>query len=153
MYWEYSKKFFNYFIDDKKSFFKYLLLSFIVGVLELFGVALTYPFISKLIAYNGFNKEIILCGTCIMLAFIIKNIFMIFYNALQADFTKTNEVNINKKFFHYFLFGEYNEVTQISFSKKQQILGFLTPNAINNYLVRILNLMVNIFIFSLIITF
>ena len=31
-----TKKFFQYFIKDKKNFFKYFVLSFIVGILELF---------------------------------------------------------------------------------------------------------------------
>ncbi len=150
---EYGFKFFKYFIEDKKAFFKYFTLSFIVGVLELFGVALTYPFISKLMSEDGFNHTTTLYGILIIVAFLTKNLFMIFYNSLQANFTKTTEANIAKRFINYFLYGEYNTVSKISFAKKSQIVGFLTSCAMNNFFIRILNLIVNIFVFVLIMGF
>ncbi len=146
-------KFFKYFIDDKKGFIKYFALSFVVGVLELFGVALTYPFINKLLASEGMKKESVFLGILIISAFIIKNIFMIFYNYLQAEFTKDCEMNLLKKFMNYFVNGDYSTISNIKFAKKNHILFFLIPNSINNYLIRILNLIVNIFVFTLIITF
>ncbi|MCM1003785.1 MAG: ABC transporter ATP-binding protein/permease [Candidatus Gastranaerophilales bacterium] len=146
-------KFFKYFIDDKKSFIKYFALSFVVGVLELFGVALTYPFINQLLSTNGMKKESVFLGILIISAFIIKNIFMIFYNYLQAEFTKNCEMNLTKKFMNYFVNGDYSAISNIKFAKKNHILFFLIPNAVNNYLIRVLNLIVNIFVFSLIISF
>ncbi len=148
-----QRKFFKYFINDKKSFFKYFALSFVVGILELFGVALTYPFINRLLSSNGMKQESVILGTLIITAFIVKNIFMIFYNYLQAEFTKNCELDLVKKFNNYFINGDYSAITKIPFAKKGHILSFLIPNAINNYLIRILNLNVNIFIFALIITF
>lgn len=153
MKWELHEKFFKYFINDKKSFIKYFALSFVVGVLELFGVALTYPFINKLLSADGIKKESILLGILIISAFIIKNIFMIFYNYLQAEFTKDCELSLGKKFMNYFVNGDYNAISNIKFAKKNHILFFLIPNSINNYLIRVLNLIVNIFVFTLIITF
>ena len=149
----YKIKFFKYFVDDKKTFVKYFILSFIVGILELFGVALTYPFINNILSQEKINLASLALGGIIIAAFLIKNVFMIFYNALQADFTKTCEANINKKFSKFFIFGDYNSISQITFAKKTQIIGFLVPNTINNYLIRVLNLNVNIFIFVLIIVF
>lgn len=146
-------KFFKYFIDDKKSFFKYFILSFFVGILELFGVALTYPFIMRIQNSDGINKASAIIGALIITAFIAKNIFMIFYNSLQADFTKKCEAEINKKFMLYFLYGDYQTTSNISFAKKTQTIGFLSANAVNNFLLRILNLNVNIFIFVLIAAF
>ncbi len=146
-------KFFKYFIDDKKSFIKYFALSFVVGVLELFGVALTYPFINQLLSSNGMKKESVFLGILIISAFVIKNIFMIFYNYLQAEFTKNCEMNLSKKFMNYFVHGDYSAISNIKFAKKNHILFFLIPNAVNNYLIRMLNLIVNIFIFTLIIAF
>lgn len=147
------KKFFKYFVKDKKSFFKYFILSFLVGVLELFGVALTYPFINKLLSTNGMSKESIFLGLLIITAFIVKNIFMVFYNFLQANFTKDCELGINKTFINYFINGNYATISKIPFEKKQHITSFLIPNAINNYMLRTLNLIVNILVFSLIIAF
>lgn len=153
MIWDFNKKFFKYFIENKKSLYKYFSLSFIVGILELFGVALTYPFITRLISKDRLDATSIFWGSLIILAFFAKNIFMIFYNYLQANFTKNCEASINKKFMEYFIHGEYCTVSRIAFTKKLHILGFLTPSVINNYLVRILNLNVNIFIFVLLISF
>lgn len=149
----YFIKFFKYFIDDKKSFFKYFILSFFVGGLELFGVALTYPFIMRILNSDGIDKVSAIIGALIITAFIAKNIFMIFYNSLQADFTKKCEAEINKKFMLYFLYGDYQTTSNISFAKKTQAIGFLSANAVNNFLLRILNLNVNIFIFVLITAF
>lgn len=153
MIWDYNKKFFKYFIEDKKALYKYFGLSFIVGILELFGVALTYPFITRLMSKDGLDSTSIFWGCLIIIAFFAKNIFMIFYNYLQADFTKTCESDINKKFMKFFIQGDYSNISQIPFAKKLQIVGFLTPSVINNYLVRLLNLNVNIFIFVLLIAF
>lgn len=153
MIWEYNIKFFKYFIEEKKTFFKYFGISFIVGILELFGVALTYPFINQLLTNEKLDSTSIFYACLIILAFLAKNIFMIFYNFLQADYTKTCETNIVKKFVKYFIFGDYNKISQVSLAQKNQIIGFLAPSVINNYLVRITNLIVNIFIFCLIITF
>lgn len=150
MYRNYREKFIKYFVEDKRTFFKYFLLSFIVGILELFGVALTYPFINRLLSDNGMDYKSIIFGCLIIGAFLFKNIFMIFYNKLQADFTKKCEADINKKFMNYFLKGDYCLVSNVPFSAKLQIIGFLTPSVINNFLVRLLNLNVNIFIFVLI---
>ncbi len=146
----YKIRFFRYFIKDKKLFFKYFFLSFIVGGLELFGVALTYPFIYQLLKKGNLDFSSILFGILIILAFLIKNIFMIFYNSFQADFTKNIEAYINKKFMNFFLFGNYSTSSNISLSKKYQITNFLIPTTINNYLLRVLNLIINILIFILI---
>ena len=134
MIWDEYSKFFRYFIENKRAFYKYFSLSFIVGILELFGVALTYPFITKLLSNNGLDRTSATLGCLIVSAFLAKNLFMIFYNSLQASFTKVCEANINKKFMEFFLKGDYRTVSKIAFSKKMQIIGFLTPTVINNYL-------------------
>lgn len=151
MFLECQKKFFKYFVYDKTLFFKYTILSFIVGVLELFGVALTYPFIIKLV--NGGGGKALVFGILIASAFLFKNIFMIFYNSLQVKFTRNCETGISKKFMKYFLYGDYKTVAKIRFAQKQQILNYLIPNTVNNFLIRILNLYVNFFIFILIMAF
>ena len=149
---EYCKKFFYYFNNNKKAFFKYSALSFVVAILELFGVALTYPFVLKLLS----NKPVdiwhspIFIGLCIVFLFLLKNAFMIFYSYLQAKFTKEVEKEANLKFINYFLGSTYQKTSKISLSKKMHILGYLPANAINNYLVRILNLTVNLLVFILI---
>lgn len=151
MYRNCQKKFFKYFVSDRTLLYKYTFLSFIVGILELFGVALTYPFINKLITDGGKNS--LWFGGLIVLAFLGKNLVMILYNSLQVKFTKNCESEIIKKFMQYFLCGDYKTVHKIRFAQKQQIMSYLIPNTVNNFLIRILNLYVNLFIFVLITAF
>lgn len=153
MFWDYGWKFFKYFVEDRKTFSKYFILSFVVGLLELFGVALTFPFINRLLSEGKINLMTIFFGIFIILAFLTKNIIMILYNRLQAEFTKSCEAKINRKFFNYFLNGNYDSIVKIPYVKKIQIMNFLTPSVINNFLVRVLNLNVNIFVFVLIMSF
>ena len=122
-----------------------------VQILELFGVALTYPFINKLITDGGKNS--LWLGGLIVLAFLGKNLVVILYNSLQVKFTKNCESEIIKKFMQYFLYGDYKTVHKIRFAQKQQIMSYLIPNTVNNFLIRILNLYVNLFIFVLITAF
>ena len=149
---DYCKKFFYYFNNNKKAFLKYSALSFVVAILELFGVALTYPFVLKLLS----NKPVdiwhspIFIGLCILFLFLLKNTFMIFYSYLQAKFTKEVEKEANLKFINYFLGSTYQETSKISLAEKGNILRFLIPNTINNFILRLLNLIVNFFIFALI---
>ena len=150
MHWNTQKKFFKYYIKDKNALTKYMLLSIIVGFIELFGIALIYPFINKLLTGN---KQAFLVGILIIFAFLAKNIFMIFYSYLQCNYVKECETKINKSLMNYFLRGDYEETSKISLSRKMHILNYLPANAINNYLVRVLNLIVNTFIFVLISAF
>lgn len=153
MIWDLSYKFFKYFIENKRAFSKYFVLSFIVGIFELFGVALTYPFIIGLLSKEGLDKSSIILGCLIILAFLVKNLFMIFYTSLQISFSKICEANISRKFMKFFIYGDYRTVSQITFAQKHQIIGFLNASSINNFLLRLLNLNVNIFIFVLILSF
>ena len=90
------------------------MLSFIVGLLELTGVAITYPFVSRLLSQDQLTVKTALLGGLIILAFLSKNLFMIFYSALQISFTKVCEANISKKFMRFFIYGDYNIVSKIS---------------------------------------
>lgn len=150
---DYKLDFFRYFIQDRRAFIGYFILSMIVGGLELFGVALTYPFIYRLITNEKMDLYSLVFGILIIVAFIAKNVFMIFYNLLQANFTQNTEAYMNKKFMKFFIHGNYNLTSNISLSKKYKITGFLIPFSIGNYLLRILNLIVNVFIFSLLVGF
>ena len=147
------RDFFKYFKNNKKAVYKYTCFSFLVGILELFGVALTYPFIIKLLSGSTCKEwwqSPFIIGICIVFLFLLKNIFMIFYSYLQAKFTKNVEAEINLAFMQYFLYSPYQQSSKIPLAQKENILGFLIPNVINNYLLRLLNLDVNFFIFGLI---
>ena len=154
MDWGYLVKGLKYFVYDKKSFIKYFAFSIIVAVLEIFGIALTYPFVIGILSpQNNSQNHAIIIGTLIVLAFLIKNLFMIFYTAFQSNFVQKNQTYLNKKFVEYFIKADYNETSKIPYAKKIQILNSLIPNSTNNFLMRLLNLIVNIFIFNLITIF
>lgn len=144
-----QRTFFKYFNKNKTAFIKYSFLSLIVGILELFGVALTYPFIIKLLDKESGSTSLLL-GIAIIILFLAKNIFMIFYTFLQSKFIKNIEAEINLSFMKYFLSSSYEKTSKIPLAKKENILGFLIPNVISNYILRLLNLNVNFFIFGLI---
>ena len=133
------KKFFKYFGKNKRSFLTYSFLSFIVGVLELFGVALTYPFVMRLLEQKSepvFWESPIFLGGIIIVLFLAKNVFMIFYSYLQAKLTKDIEAEVNLCFMNYFLSAPYQETFRIPFVRKVNILGFLIPNTINNFIIK-----------------
>ena len=75
---------------------------------------------------------------------------MIYYSKLQIAFTQKSEVYISQKFMKFFLLGAYSDIYKISYAQKRQILTFIIPNCINNFLLRILNLSINVLIFTLI---
>lgn len=138
------------------NFIKYSLLSFIAGVLELLGVALTYPFVIKLLSQHEQTSLLtspLVTGLAIVLLFLAKNIFMIFYTYIQTKFVKTVEIEVNLSFMKYFLTAPYQETSKISLAQKSNIYGLLIPNTINNFILRLLNLSVNFFIFFLISAF
>lgn len=145
-------KFFEYFSENKYTFFKFSALSFLAGILELFGVALTYPLVIKLLEnkpYYGIFSPLAI-GIIIVALFIFKNLFMILYTNLQTKYAKSVQVEINLKFMKYFLSSSYQQTSKISIAEKNNIFGFIIPNIIDNYILRLLNLCVNFFIFGLI---
>ena len=133
---EYCKKFFYYFNKNKKSFVSYSAFSFFVGILELAGVALTYPFVIKLLSDKSTDiwHSPLLIGVLIIGLFLAKNALMIFYIYLQAKFTKDVEKEANIAFVKYFLTSPYQTSAKIPFAKKANILGYLIPNTINNFM-------------------
>lgn len=90
------RTFFKYFTKNKKAFLKYSGLSFIAGILELFGVALTYPFIIKLLAKEpqaGFFNSPLIIGLSIITLFLVKNALMIFTLIFRPNSLKILKLN------------------------------------------------------------
>ena len=148
------KKFLDYGIENKNELTKYYFLSTFVALLELGGVALIYPFIFSIINNNsGITIKNFLLGILIIGLFLTKNLFMIYYTKLQIDFVQRCELFISKRFMRFFLLGKYHDTYKISYAQKSHILNYIIPNCISNYLLRILNLSINILIFVLISSF
>ena len=144
--------FFKYFPKNRNSCIRYSLLSIIAGVLELFGVALTYPFLIRLLSGDKgahFWDSPAVLGVLIVMLFILKNLFMIFYTKIQVRVTRDIEREVNLNFMRYFISENYSKISKTPLAYKQNIFNFIIPNVINNYILRIQNLNVNFFIFGL----
>lgn len=152
---KYFVQIFKYFKEDRISFFKYSILSLFAGILELLGVALIYPFILRILSNKPSDNLLlspVFIGVAIIFLFLLKNLFMIFYTYIQSKFTNEFEAKIKKSLMTYFLSAEYISVSKLSFSEKGKIFGFLIPNLMNNFILRLFNLVVNIIIAVLLVS-
>lgn len=170
---ENTKKFISYYGKDKKyKLAGFLVLSVIAGFLELLGVALIYPFIMiiitpKLLISNNLYLTIsnflpvmknttifaLSLGFAILSLFIIKNFFMIFILKLQTKFTTYWKRDIAKMFMKYYTFSSYKDIMRISPSDKMFYIGTVIGNVIDGFVVRIINIVTNIIVISMIIGF
>lgn len=149
----YFNQFFKYFKEERKPFIIYSGLSLIAALLELCGVALTYPFILKILSdepSSDWKTSPVLIGVVIILMFLLKNLFMIGFTYIQARYTNNFGIKVKRRFMRYFLGASYQETSKISFAKKCKILGLLTETIMSGFIFRLLNLCVNFFIFLLI---
>lgn len=146
----YFKQFFIYFKEEKKPFLIYSILSVLASVFELFGVALVYPFILRILSDKTDSKSTILLGILITSMFLLKNAFMILFTYIQTRYTNNLEIKIKKRIVRFFLGASYQQSSKISLAEKNKILDFLVPNTMINFIFRLLNLNVNFFIFILI---
>ncbi len=149
----YFKQFFRYFNDERKPFVIYSVFSLIAGILELFGVALIYPFILKILSKNSMHDSMnstIILGILIIVLFLLKNVFMIFYTKFQTEYTSKFEAKIKIRLMEFFIRNDYQAMSKISLAEKIKMLELLTKNVMDNFIFRLLSLNVNLFIFLLI---
>ena len=147
---KYFMQFFKYFNEERKPFFIYSILSILAALFELCGVALTYPFILKILSgesSDNWKTSPLLIGAIIILMFLLKNLFMIAFTYIQTSYTNKFQMKIQCRLMRYFLGASYQESSKISLAQKGKILGLLTANIINNFVFRLLNLNVNFFVF------
>ena len=150
----YLKKLFFYYKDYRRAFAKYSALSVVAAFLELCGVALTYPFILKLLSGDSANISKIptfVIGLIIIVLFLLKNLFMVFYTYLQLKFINNFEIMIKKRIMNFFLVSDYAKTSKLSLAQKNKIFNYLIPNTINNFILRLLNFNVNVLIFAFIV--
>ena len=146
MIFKYLNQFFCFFSDYKRAFVKYSMLSLLAAFLELFGVAMTYPFILSIIS-NKNSKSSIILGLIIIASFLLKNAFMIIYTYIQISFTNKFELGIKKRIMNFYLVSSYSKISKISLAEKNKMFELLIPTVLNNFVIRMLNLNINILIF------
>lgn len=163
MFLENFSKFLRYF--GKGRYLKltgFGFLSFIAGCLEFLGVALIYPFIILIIKpdsfsnlpYFNFENTIdngLLIGLVVLLIFVFKNLYIIFLQYIQNKFVSNWKRDIVYKFMDYYIYAPYKNVMQTSQADKLYVLETLCPQVVDNFVMRILNLITNIVIVGMII--
>ena len=156
MIFQYFRRFFYYFKDDRLAFIKFSTLSLIAAFVELVGIALVYPFIIRVIqnkpSENLFTSPIFL-GCAIVTLFLVKNLFMILYTYIQSKFTCMFEAKIKMQFIKYLLSSEYINVSKMPLEQKNKIFNFIIPQIISNFVFRGLNLTINVLILIVIAVF
>lgn len=151
----YFKKFFGYFKEEKKAFATYSILSIIAGILELTGVALTYPFVLNLLSEEEAKHALspYLLGLIIITLFLIKNLFMILYTYIQTGYTRHLEIILKKKFMAYFLGESFEKTSKIPLSYKNKMFTLFVNTTVYDFILRLLNFNINFIIFILITIF
>ena len=169
------------FIKDYKKFLKYFgkgyklklsiftVLSVFAGLMEFLGISLIYPFVVLVIKPDAIiNKGIyikfqtftgieditinaLILGFFIMLLFIVKNIYMIYFNFLQNKLTFTWKMDIVNQFMKYFLYSNYQDSIKISQTNKSYLLKIICPEAINVCSSKIISFGVNFIIVLMIV--
>lgn len=172
MFLENYKRFIKYYGKGKKlQLVGFIFLSLIAGMFELAGVALIYPFIMLIVSPQIIintsyylkiqsilhtNSSIVtaLClGAFILGVFIVKNIFMLLIIYLQTKFTTFWKSDISRFFMRFYMFNSYKNAMKISESDKIFYLTSLSSQVIDGFVVRLINLGINVVIISMIISF
>ena len=150
------KKFILYY--GKGQYYKlvgFTIMSLMAGFLEFLGVALIYPFVMMIIKpeaiditkYIHIDNSIVgglLLGLGILLLFIFKNAFIIFYLYLQSRFVSNWKQKILFNYMEYYLYAPYKLTMQSSPNDKLYIIGTLVNLVVDNFMLRVMNLFTNI---------
>ena len=171
MFIENFRKFIDYFGEKRKlKFCGFIILSLIAGFLEFIGIALIYPFIILIVRPEAIinttlyqhltllthssntTMNALVLGTLALCLFIFKNIYMIYFYYLQSKFINNWKRDISNKFMQYYIFSSYKDSIQSSQSDKSYVLTTLCPQALNSFIFRIIALITNTIIVSMIIT-
>lgn len=169
MFVENFTKFINYYGKGRKlKLFGFFILSLINGAFEFIGIALIYPFILLIVKpkmiinsdyYINFANFLkihdtitiaLILGAIVVLIFITKNLFMIFSLYLQNMFITNWKFAINKQLMYYYLFSPYKKSLETSNSEKIYNLNFLVNQTFDGFVVRIISLITNFVIISMI---
>ena len=172
MFLENTTKFLRYY--GKGKYLKlgaFFVMSLISGLFELLGVALIYPFImiivnpeimDNYVIYNNIVEKfpnftpymfIALVGLSIFGVFITKNIFMILILKFQTSFTNNWKRDITKMIMKYYTFGTYKDLMKITSGEKMFYISNVIPNVIDGFIVRVLNIIINFIIITMILGF
>ncbi len=130
-------------------------LSFIAGCLEFIGIALIYPFIMLIIQPDALSNTFkfikidnslrsgLLIGLLVLLIFILKNAFIIFTQYMQSKFVANWKQTIVNKFMNYYIYAPYKDTMKTTQADKLYIIETLSSQVIDNFVLRVLNLLTN----------
>lgn len=162
MFLENYRKFILYYGKNRRmKLAGFTIMSFVAGLLEFLGIALIYPFIMLIVQPNVINlsKYInlennittgLLIGLSVLVIFIIKNAFIILNLFLQSKFVANWKQDILHNIMKFYLFAPYKTTMQISPQDKLYTMTTLVNTVVDNFVMRILNLVTNIIIILMI---
>jgi len=134
----------------KKQIVKYICLAFITACFEFFGIALVYPFMLLLLSPQSIKLPVSISpyflGVLVVILFLIKNIFMIWQLKEQNKFVISWGNDIKNRFIQYFLFSSHKSINSIPISEKLYIINSLVPLSLSEFVLRVLNLIINFWI-------
>lgn len=162
MFVENFSKFIKYYGKGRKlKLFCFLILSLIVGLLELSGIAIIYPFIlliitpqsilhtkyySYFVAFTHVHNVLInafILGGMVVFLFIAKNLTMIVILYLQTRFVTNWKRVISEKFMHYYIYSTYKDSLKTTPSMKIYNSTFLVGQALDGFIFRAITLLTN----------
>ena len=164
------KKFIEYFGEGRKlKLAGFTVLSLAAGALEFVGIALVYPFIIMIVRPEAVTGSILyirltgithcsdptinalILGLLALGLFILKNLYMIYFYYLQTKFINNWRRDISNKFMEYYIFSNYKDSIKSSPSDKSYVITTLCTQAVNSFMFRILTLITNAIIVSMVI--
>ena len=168
MFLTYFLKFLKIFSDNYRLKLVYLtFISVLCGFLEFLGVALVFPLIvvilqpeqvSQIPIVGNYFKDVsqnasILFGFGIVLAFVIKNLFMIYRSYYQFDLLKDWQIELNLSVYKKYLYSSYEN--KLNMPSKYSIFQVWNLNNLVfvNFLTMVLNFISNFIILSIVLVF
>ena len=170
MKFENVRKFVKYFAQGRKiKMCGFFVLSSIAAFMEFAGIALIYPVILLMVNKEKFaNTHVyhsienitnihdpflnaLLIGSIVIMVFILKNIFMIWFMKMQWKFITYWKRDIRKIFLQYFLYANYNDNLKISTADKLYETNTVINNTMDSFVLKCFTMLTNIIIIFVII--
>lgn len=169
MFTDYFYKFLKFFAKGYEyKLILLLCLSIIAGFMEFIGIALIFPliililqpeqsynipYISSFITIENSRLAIFLLSVGVVGIFIVKNVFMIINTYYQTYILKNWQCSLDLLFFKKYLFSSYE--SKLTLPSKYSVFQVWQLCGITfcNFVSRVLNLMSNLIILSLILLF
>ncbi|MHC4266328.1 MAG: ABC transporter ATP-binding protein [Planctomycetota bacterium] len=151
----YYREFFKYFGKGYKRYIPLVVIgAAIAGVFEIAGLLLLLPFIRLLIRPESIERHRIiyaiiryfdiesplhqafLIGMMVVLIFMLKNVYLLFYHFWQNKVVRRWKINISTSLMRFYLFSPYKLHLQKTSNKIIRNVNNVVVNALNNFVLQ-----------------